>query len=311
VVLRVTLESTADLVGGAAASLAFGGEGHTLVGAGGGAIYVWRDGKLEHTLAPPTDAARGAIHVTDGRASIGPHVLDLARVEFEPRPALQASLGASFQMMSADLSADGRDLVVSARYQPPRGLRRGGAGAYSGPTHRVLVLSAADRSMRGVLYEGSGWSDYTALAAGDAFLVAGGEKLLVWTRAELRPLADAAAHSKAIRDVAFDSQERRLATVAADGTAHVWQTDAWRPSASWQAHADACVAVRFHPRLELLATAGLDGVCRLWSAEGGRLAEVALSGQGEAVAFDPAGEQLAVSVAGAQPLVRLYRVHAH
>lgn len=312
-VKRVDLEPAGELEGGSAASLAFSADGQTLVGAGGGAIYVWRDGHPRQTFGPPTDSARGAVRVVDSRAWIGPHVLDLARGEFEPRPAVQPhlgeGLGVAFEPISAEPTADGRDLLVAARYQPPRGLRRG--GTYSGPTHRVLLLSASDRAVRSVLYEGGGWSDYAALTSVQAFLVAGGEKLLVWRRSDLRRLADASGHPKAIRDVSFDAAEQRLASVAADGSARLWDTAEWGTRANWQAHADACVAVRFHPRLDVLATASLDGTCRLWTPDGEQLAELALGGQGEALAFDPTGGRLAVSVAGAPPRVVLYRLGIH
>jgi WD40 repeat protein len=95
-----------------------------------------------------------------------------------------------------------------------------------------------------------------------------------------------------VRDLAFSSDEQRLASVGNEHKIVVVDTTTWKLVASWDAHDGDAVAVAFHPARPMLATTGQDGQVRVWSLAGKHLAEAALGQPGNVVAFSADGSRL-------------------
>jgi len=288
---KVTLDKVAELDGGGA-RLAV--RGALVAAATDDAVTLWRD--HQRVAAPEPPAAIDRLRFRDdGELLAAPYALELPAASWAALPDLQPALlhglaGPSRGELSvrcSDWSADGSELLVYVEHRAARGI---GTSDGAGPQARLLWMDRA-RQVVAVPWTGRNFA-LTSVALGARFAVAGGKQLLVWDRHTRAQVATLDAHSLIVRDLAFTSDERLLASVGNDHKLVLTDTISWKTTASWDAHDGDARGVAFHPSLPLVATTGQDQQLRVWSLTGKRLAEVKLAGIGNAVAFSADGKQL-------------------
>lgn len=292
----ITLDKVAELDGGGQ-RLAVSGA--AIAVATGTEVTLWRDLHREFEIAAP--GAIDRLRFRDGGSELlaAPYVLDLAAKNWAVLPDLRPALASGLEGRSsgqllvrrADWSLDGIDLLAYVERVPPRGVGRG--GDTTAPQARLLWMNRA-RDVTAVPWTGARF-ELDSVVIGQRSAVTAGDALIVWDRASHAQVATLRPHSLVVRDLAFSSQDRWLASVSNDHQVVIIDTRTWQPVASWQAHDGDATAVAFHPTLAVLATAGQDRLLRLWSIDGARLAEAPLGGTGNAIAFDPGGQRVLVA----------------
>jgi WD40 repeat protein len=119
----------------------------------------------------------------------------------------------------------------------------------------------------------------------------------VWDTASGNVLLTLRGHARALSDVAFSPDGKRLSTSSLDGTAEVWNAVSGQLLLTLGGHTAAVSGVAFSPDGKRLATSSLDGTAKVWDAVSGQLL-LTLSGHTAAisgVAFSPEGKRLATS----------------
>jgi WD40 repeat protein len=317
-----TVKLLANLTGPHGTHLAFDRDGKQWALADHHSIQLGHDGALDRKLAgsaePILDLAWSA---DDKQLLAGAERYDLERDAWQQRPALTRAMNDALTFELADppspdqlaivaaaASADGKDLVIAARFMPSREL--GAVDDYRGPSERLIVVSSsgtgdAERTARGVIYAGS--SEMRAIAVGEQLIAAGGDIVQVWDRKTLRKVAEL-PHKLVARALAFNAAGDRLAVISAAGAVTVWNPQTGEQLSSFQAHQIDGYTIAFHPTRPLLATGGQDGKLRLWSLEGRPVYEEFLGGWVQAVAFAPNGTRLAASTWARPPHLMIYEV---
>lgn len=105
------------------------------------------------------------------------------------------------------------------------------------------------------------------------------------------------AHQKAIKQVSFSFDGKRLATCSLDSTVTIWDVDNFKKIQDLpRKHKDGIQAVKFSPDGKLLASADVRGKIWLWDTRSFIPVNAALTGHAKAVcrlAFSPDGKLLA------------------
>jgi dipeptidyl aminopeptidase/acylaminoacyl peptidase len=305
----VTLKVVADLTGPYGEHLAFDRDGKRWALANGRAIQLGSDGTLDRKLTagePIHDLAWSS----DGKRLLAsPQIYDLAGDAWEKLPGLDKAMTggldaapppAQIGIGAAAYAPDGRDLVITAYFQPSREL--GGGDDHSGPQERLLLVGP-DRALRGTLYAGDG--EMRAITVSDRLIAAGGPAVQVWDRQSMRKLAQL-NHKLTARALAFNAEEDRLAVMTADGSVWLWDLTARRLLVSFPAHQGDGYAIAIHPRQPIIATGGQDGKLQLWSFAGNSLHTETLGGWVRAVAFDSTGTRLGAVSRDRPPRLVIY-----
>ena len=130
-------------------------------------------------------------------------------------------------------------------------------------------------------------------------------KIYLWdaskerTTVEQKPTAEWPAHKEQILAVAFDPDDRYLASASGDNHVAIWETktlDAKTKKPKYRLKHDADVwAIAFHPEKPYLASGSANGEIRLWSLETGKEIKLLtkLTNAVVSVTFSPNGNQLA------------------
>jgi len=176
---------------------------------------------------------------------------------------LPAEARGSYALRAAAWSPDGVLAVLAGTYQPPRGIpARAGR---PGPAARV-VLSTDDATL---LWEGTTVGELV-VGAGASWVVFADTAVRVVPRSDPgSPPREWATPDAAVRALAFDSTESRLAVGSADGTVRICSSPDGGIAATWQAQPADVYALAWAG--DRLITGGGDGTVRLWDADGGAL----------------------------------------
>lgn len=312
-----SLRLVANLTGPYGTHLAFDREGKHWALADQHSIQLGSDGILGSKVSGAAEPILDLAWSRDEKQLLaGPERYDLEHGQWSETPALRQAMDRALTfglaeppspdqvaVVAAAASPDGKDLVITTRFQPTREL--GATDSYRGPSERVLILAAADRAPRGVLWEGR--QEMRALAVSDELVAAGGASVCIWERATMRKLIEL-PHKLVARALAFSSAGDRLAVITAAGEVTVWDPRSGEKISSFQAHQIDGYTVAFHPTRPLLATGGQDGKLRLWSLEGRPVYEELLGGWVQAVAFAPNGKKLAATTWSRPPHLMIYEV---
>jgi WD40 repeat protein len=141
----------------------------------------------------------------------------------------------------------------------------------------------------------------------DGRLASGGVdgSVRVWDVEREQELLTLRGHTSFVANLAFTPNGHQLVSCSDDGLVRVWDGTPLQEDASPQdelltltGHTDCVNVLAFHPTRPVLATGGSDGTLRLWDTRAGFApAGVFQPGAGnvDALAFDPAGERLAVA----------------
>jgi WD40 repeat protein len=97
----------------------------------------------------------------------------------------------------------------------------------------------------------------------------------VWDAASWRERFTLEGHTKAVQNVDFSPNGRRLATASLDGTTKVWSVDSGQELFTLLGHTGGVHGVAFRPDGTRLATAGQDGTVRLHVLDIDELMELA------------------------------------
>ncbi len=312
-----SLRLVANLTGPYGTHVAFDREGKHWALADQHSIQLGSDGTLGSKVSGAAEPILDLAWSRDEKQLLaGPERYDLEHGQWSETPALRQAMDRALTfglaeppspdqvaVVAAAASPDGKDLVITTRFQPTREL--GATDSYRGPSERVLILAAADRAPRGVLWEGR--QEMRALAVSDELVAAGGASVCIWERATMRKLIEL-PHKLVARALAFSSAGDRLAVITAAGEVTVWDPRSGEKISSFQAHQIDGYTVAFHPTKPLLATGGQDGKLRLWSLEGRPVYEELLGGWVQAVAFAPNGKKLAATTWSRPPHLMIYEV---
>jgi len=307
----LTLKQIADLSGLSGTALAFDRAGKRWALGDDRTIQLGHDAALDRKLTAG-DAVYQLAFSADGKHLFAsPEIYDLARDAWQPLPSLAQALAGGLAepppadqlgVVAATFAADGKDLVLSVRFQPTREL--GHVDDYHGPGERLLLVGA-DRALRAALYEGD--RELRAHAVSDRLIAAGGKVVQVWDRQSLRKVAEL-KHNLGAYALAFNPAGDRLAVITAGGEVSIWDPAAGTRLASFTAHQGDGYAIAFHPTLPIIATGGQDGKLKLWSLTGQAIHEEPLGGWVRAVAFDAAGTRLGAATWDRPPHLHIYAV---
>lgn len=312
-----SLRLVANLTGPYGTHVAFDREGKHWALADQHSIQLGSDGTLGSKVSGAAEPILDLAWSRDEKQLLaGPERYDLEHGRWSETPALRQAMDRALTfglaeppspdqvaVVAAALSPDGRELVITTRFQPTREL--GATDHYRGPGERVLLLDAADRTPRAVLWEGT--KEMRTLAVSDELIAAGGASVCIWDRKTLEKLIEL-PHKLVARALAFNAAGDRLAIITAAGEVTVWDPRSGDKISSFQAHQIDGYTVAFHPTKPLLATGGQDGKLRLWSLEGRPVYEELLGGWVQAVAFAPNGKKLAATTWSRPPHLMIYEV---
>ena len=283
--------------------LAVSPNGRTWAAAESAILNIW-DGK---TLAYAVDTAAyaaGDLRFSDDAQYVyaGTEILDLQKRALLSLPSLGESLVAGlppeeappasrFAVQGAAWTPDGRDLVISAQYRPPR--LRGSQESYPGPWWRVLLLDGRTRALKNSLWEAN-TPEIRAVACSQRAIAAAHQSVMVWERDTFHLIAEGQRHKAGVTDLRFSEDGAWLASADWQGRIVIWDARTLKRIADWVAHSDGAFAIAIYSPGSLVATGGADAEIKLWAVERRPelLGSVATEGEVVALAFYPNGEQL-------------------
>jgi WD40 repeat protein len=123
--------------------------------------------------------------------------------------------------------------------------------------------------------------------------------LHVWNAVDGTPMARLRGDASAVKAAAFAPDGGHIASSGGNGQVCLWNTRTWSLERAFMGQAEHVIALAFNPDGTTLASGSIDGAIRIWPTAGPlRLAELPGAGGASAVAFSPAGDQLAVAPRG-------------
>jgi WD40 repeat protein len=283
--------------------LAVSPNGRTWAAAESAILNIWEGETLAYAIDTAAYATGDLRFSDDARyAYAGTEILDLEKGALLSLPSLAESLIAGlppeeappasrFAVHGAAWSPDGRDLVISARYRPPR--LRGSQEHYPGPWWRVLLLDGRTRALKNSLWEANS-PEIRAVTSSRRAVAAAHQSVLIWERETCQLIAEGKRHKAGVTDLRFSEDGAWLASTDWQGRVVIWDTGTLRWVADWVAHSDGAFAVAIYQPGSLVATGGADAEIKLWAIQRrpALVGSVATEGEVVALAFYPNGEQL-------------------
>jgi WD40 repeat protein len=281
--------------------LAVGPNGRAWAAATSARLHIWEGDTLAYTI--DTVYPAGGLHFSDDGRYLyaGSQILDLEARALVPLPSLRESLIAGlppgeappsrrFSVHGAAWTRDGRDLVISVHYRPPR--LRGSVEHFAGPRRRVLLLDGLTRALKAALWEANA-PEIRAVAGGHGAVAAAHSSVLLWDRESYQLVGEGREHKFGVIDLCFSGDDIWLASTDWAGRVVIRETRSFKPIANWTAHSDAARAVDLYRPGSLVATGGADAEIKLWLIERKPQLVASMTAQGEvvALAFYPDGER--------------------
>jgi len=282
--------------------LAFAPDGRSWAAGENGSLALFRDAVFDRRFDLGAHAEDVRFSADGRQLYAGPFTYDRARADFvdsgKPTSAMLTGLPgvspASYALTRAVTSPDGAEVVLAARFLPPR--KPGPRNAPNAPAGRLLLLQARSFEPIAVLMDGR---PFDTLAVDDRHIAGvSGASIFVFDRKRRKPIAELTKQLGIIGQLSFSPDGKYLASVSAgrDHLIVLWDTATWSEARSWSGDDEGVAAVVFHPTRPLLLTGGYDHHVKVWSLADGTLEEsLACSTRITGLALSPSADRLAVA----------------